>query len=245
MPDFPYGRSYPEPDEWAIPNTTFTGIEAQEPPDVDDHHVADWNPNGDKPAYDQPPGNKPAAWQPVSDLGPHLRGEIKPVTPTVGAYRTDGQRLLYPGLEHSVIAHTAAGKTWFALLCAAAEMLAGNTVVYLHFEESTPASTVERLQRIGIPADTIDRLLLFAAPSRPLRPAWLDPLLAVQATLVIIDGVNEAMVLHGAKIDLEGWSAVRRRVVVPFKEVGAGRTGMRPSADDRRPAPWGRLRHRP
>lgn len=159
-------------------------------------------------------------WEAV-DLGPYLRGEIEPVTPSVGAYRTDGQQVLYPGLEHSVIAHTAAGKTWFALACVTAEILAAHPVVYLHFEESTAASTVERLLRIGLPADVIDRLVLFAAPSKPLRHGWLDPLIAMQPTLVIIDGVNEAMVLQGEKIDLEGWSAVRRRLVVPFKENGA------------------------
>ena len=36
----------------------------------------------------------------------------------------------------------------------------------------------------------------------------------------MIDGVNEAMVLHGVKIDLEGWSLVRRRVIDLFKRAG-------------------------
>jgi hypothetical protein len=40
-------------------------------------------------------------------------------------------------------------------------------------------------------------------------------------TLVVIDGVNEAMALQGQKIDLEGWSAVRRLLIVPFKQSGA------------------------
>ncbi|NTY58678.1 hypothetical protein FEG63_03810 [Mycolicibacterium sphagni] len=117
------------------------------------------------------------------------------------------------------MAHTAAGKTWFALACVTAELTAGNLVVYIHFEESTPASTVERLQRIGLDAATIEQGLRFVAPTKPARS--LDPLLAVRPTLVVFDGVNEAMVLHGVKIDLEGWSAVRRRLVEPFKAAGA------------------------
>lgn len=181
-----------------------------------------WPEHDPGPTDYEPTGDVPEAtsWEPV-DLGPYLRGEIEPVTPSVGACRTDGKRVLYPGLEHAVVAHTAAGKTWFANACVVPELLAGHYVVYLHFEESNPASTIERLLRIGLPADTIQQFLLFAAPSRPLRHGWLAPLLAKQPTLVVIDGVNEAMVLHGEKIDLEGWSAVRRRIVVPFKESGA------------------------
>jgi hypothetical protein len=163
---------------------------------------------------------EPTTWEPV-DLGPYLRGEIQPITPVVGACRTDGKRMLYPGLEHAVIAHTGAGKTWFGLACAVPEILNGNTVVYMHFEESNAASTVERLKRIGLDDEIIQRQLLFVAPSRPARAEWLALLTAARPSLAIIDGVNEAMVLHGMKIDLEGWSAVRRRIVVPFKEIGA------------------------
>lgn len=172
------------------------------------------------PRDDAPEPPPPNTWNPI-DLGPYLRGEIEPVRPSVGAIRTDGQRLLYPGLEHAVISHTSTGKTWFALTCVTAELLAGNTVVYLHFEESTPASTVERLLRVGLPAGVIEEQLLFIAPSNGVRREWLTPLTERRPSLVIIDGVNEAMVLHGVKIDLEGWSQVRRRVVVPFKAVGA------------------------
>ena len=171
--------------------------------------------------------DEPTKWEPV-DLGPYLRGEIEPITPSIGACRTDGQRLLYPGLEHSVIAHTSTGKTWFALACVSAEISAGNTVVYLHFEEATALSTVERLLRIGLRVDEIDRYLLFASPTTPLpagdasvQQAALAPFLDARPTLVVIDGVNEAMVLHGVKIDLEGWSLVRRRLVSPFRQAGA------------------------
>lgn len=186
-----------------------------------------WHP--DDPGPTEPAGQSESAgedpdaattWEPI-DLGPYLRGEVEPITPSVGACRTDGQRLLYPGLEHAVIAHTAAGKTWFALACVTAELLAGNPVVYLHFEESSAASTVERLRQIGLAADLIQRQLMFVTPSKPLRHGWLDQLLARRPTLVVIDGVNEAMVLQGQKIDLEGWSMVRRTLIVPFKEIAA------------------------
>lgn len=216
------GTYTPKSDRFGVPGAEHAGIDDPTPPSSSDCY--DGIPPPEEPpddmGRDRHDNSSPTTWEPV-DLGPFLRGDIKPLTPSVGAYRTDGHRMLYPGLEHSVIAHTGAGKTWFALLHTAAEILAGNTVLYLHFEESTPASTVERLLRIGLPADTIERGLLFVAPSRPVRHGWLTPLLAAHPTLVVIDGVNEAMVLHGAKIDLEGWSAVRRTLVVPFKETGA------------------------
>ncbi len=63
--------------------------------------------------------------------------------------------------------------------------------------------------------------MIFVAPSKPLHHGWLDQLLARRPTLVVVDGVNEAMVLQGQKIDLEGWSLVRRALIVPFKEIGA------------------------
>jgi|SRR6476646_11224083 len=62
-----------------------------EQPPEDDSESADGNADG------------PTTWEPI-DLRPYLRGEVDPITPSVGACRTDGQRLLYPCLEHAVIA---------------------------------------------------------------------------------------------------------------------------------------------
>ncbi|WP_245906425.1 P-loop NTPase family protein [Mycolicibacterium palauense] len=196
----------------------FDGREFNSSPILEEPPWPPEDPGPPEPRPDDEPIGESSTWEPF-DLGPYLRGEVTPLTPVVGVRRTDGQQLLYPGLEHAVIAHTAAGKTWFALASVTAELLAGNRVVYLHFEESTPASTIERLQRIGLPAPTIECGLRFVAPTRPARS--LDALLAVSPTLVVVDGVNEAMVLHGVKIDLEGWSVVRRRLVEPFKAAGA------------------------
>ena len=68
--------------------------------------------------------DEPTTWEPV-DLGPYLRGQIKPpAPPSIGLCRTDGVRLLYPGCEHTVIGETESGKTWLALACVAAELVA-------------------------------------------------------------------------------------------------------------------------
>jgi len=65
------------------------------------------------PERDEPPGEGRDSWVPI-DLGPYLRGEIRPVEPSIGVIRTDGLRLLYPGKEHAVIGEMEAGKSWFA-----------------------------------------------------------------------------------------------------------------------------------
>jgi hypothetical protein len=167
---------------------------------------------------DDPPG---ATWRPI-DLGPYLRGEITPPKPEMGVARDDGQRCLYPGREHAVIGATESGKTWFALLCAAPELRAGNRVVYIHFEEGDPSSTVERLKFLGLPDDTIDAHLDFIGPAEAVRREWLDPLTGPPPTLVILDGINEGMSLHGGEIKAaEGWSEFRRRIVTPFIRAGA------------------------
>jgi hypothetical protein len=161
------------------------------------------------------------SWQPV-DLGPYLRGEKKRVEPAIGLARIDGLRLLYPGKEHTCMGEMESGKTWFCAACAAAELLKGNHVLYVHFEEETEDDTVERLLALGVPDDVILGLFHFVAPDRPIRPGDWDELLALAPTLVILDGINEAMSLHSLAIrDEDGAANFRRLLVKPCTAVGA------------------------
>jgi hypothetical protein len=177
--------------------------------------------NGQQPADDSDTDQPGATWQPI-DLGPYLRGEITSPQPTLGVARDDGQRCLYRGREHAVIGETESGKSWFCLLCAAAEMRAGNRVVYIHFEEADPSSTVERLKFLGLDDATISAHLVFIGPAEQVRREWLTALMEPAPTLVVLDGVNEAMALHGAEIKAaEGASDFRRRLVTPFLRAGA------------------------
>ncbi len=160
-------------------------------------------------------------WEPI-DLGPYLRGEVERPEASLGVARSDGLRLLYPGREHAIIGETESGKSWFALACVAAELNRSNWVLYIHYEESDPISTVERLRLLDVDPTTISARLRFVAPSRPLHEGWLSPLLDPAPTLVIHDGVNEAMALHGAEIgQAEGASLFRRRLITPCIRAGA------------------------
>lgn len=200
MVDVPYGRDYPEPiwiDRDGLP---MDGQVLTDPYAVED--------------------GEPTTWEPV-DLGPYLRGEIVRPEPSLGITRSDGQRCIYPGREHAVVGETESGKSWFALACAAAELTAGNYVVYVHFEESDPGSTVERLQLLGVDPAVIVARLRFAGPSRPVQADWLAALLYPVPALVIHDGVNEGMAIHAAGQDTDGWSSFRRRLIQPVLKTGA------------------------
>jgi len=172
-------------------------------------------------AEDDPDAAEPTTWEPI-DLGPYLRGDVQRPEPSIGFARSDGQKLIYPGREHAVLGETESGKTWFADACAAVELRLGHHVVYIHYEESDPASTIERLRLLGVDDATIGSGLRFHGPSRPVRAEWLQQMLDPPPTLVVHDGVNEAMALHGAEIkDVGGAAEFRRRLVKPFLAVGA------------------------
>jgi Bifunctional DNA primase/polymerase, N-terminal len=197
----------------------------QEPPDADDHHTGEWDgesqQSGDEAGGGGTTDADPTTWEPL-DLLPWLSGEITQPKPTLGVYRSDGLLLIYPGREHAIVGETESGKTWLVLACVAAEIGRGNLVVYIHYEESDPGSTIERLLLLGVDAAAITARLRFVAPSRPVRAEWVTELLAPAPALVVHDGVNEAMSLIGADImAADGAAAFRRRLVTPFLRAGA------------------------
>lgn len=167
------------------------------------------------------PGEEHDSWAPV-DLGPYLRGEVTRPVPSVGLYRSDGLRMLYPGKEHAVIGEMESGKSWFALACAAAELAAAHPVLYIHFEESDPSDTLERLLALGVGPPVIEKLFRFVAPERQVGTDALRRLLDPAPSLVVFDGVNEAMSLHRWGIrEEDGAAQFRRHLVMPCTRVGA------------------------
>lgn len=161
------------------------------------------------------------SWAPV-DLGPYLRGEIIRSEPSVGIARRDGLHLLYPGKEHAVVGEMESGKSWFCLASAAAEMTAGRTVVYVHFEEADPGGTIDGLRALGVDPYTLTERFLFVGPERRVTPDALAALLDRVPSLVILDGVNEALSLHGWDGNAtDGAAMFRRHLVKPCTRAGA------------------------
>ena len=107
---------------------------------------------------------EPTTWEAV-DLGPFLRGEVEVPTPSIGRMgRTDGNSSTPAGSTPSSGKLKAERRGWRSRAWSP-NSSAGRTVVYVHFEESDPSSTIERLLRIGLRADIIQAQLRFVAPS--------------------------------------------------------------------------------
>jgi len=137
------------------------------------------------------------SWRPV-DLAPVLSGQWKPSRPTVGR-RTDGVGIFYPGKMHSVASESEGGKTWWLLGAAADELRAGNRVLYIDFEDDE-GGVVGRLLTLQAAPETIAEKFHYLRPITPLGLADLADLqeiLALLPTLAVIDGITEAMTMHG------------------------------------------------
>jgi hypothetical protein len=163
------------------------------------------------------------------DLGPFLDGTFEVPAPCVGGQREDGKVLLYAEKWHTLIAPTETGKSLWAAWHVAAELLAGRTVVYAHFEESSPAGTIARLIGMGIPKDVIRSRFRwadctshwqageFAAALAELRGPFAAEVEADgRPTLLILDGINAACGQHGWPVEKpESVTAYRQMFVAP------------------------------
>jgi hypothetical protein len=160
-------------------------------------------------------------WAPI-DPTPYLEGTIVREPPSLGLARTDKVMTLYPGKEHAVIGEMEGGKSWFALACCKEEIENGRRVVYIHFEEADPSDTYERLILLGVAKQNIIDRFVFVGPDTPVTTKKLKRLLTPAPALVVFDGVNEAMSLHGQKIrEEDGAAQFRRLLVKPCTKVGA------------------------
>lgn len=171
------------------------------------------------------------------DLRPFLDGSYRPPEPSRGAERDGGARLLYPGRWHTVVGLTAAGKSWLALVHARDEMAAWRSVVYLHFEEHSPAGTVDRLLAIGAPREAVaERFMWLDCDRMWERGELAHELVDLAPGLVVLDGINAACTRHGfdpGTVEAVGW--YRDRFVTPAVAAGAAvlSLGHPPKARDR------------
>lgn len=135
------------------------------------------------------------SWDPV-DLTAALAG-TDPDPPPELLHRVDGAALLYSGGIHTISGEPGSGKTWFALLGVAQCLGRGETVAMIDFEDR-PARVVARLLGIGARPEAIGGRLRYVRPHEALGTfvAALERAVA-GASLVVMDGVTEAMALEG------------------------------------------------
>ncbi len=168
------------------------------------------------------------------DLGPYLDGTVAVPAPEVGESREDGKQLLYPEKWHTLIAPTETGKSLWAAWHVAAELRAGRTVIYAHFEESSPAGTLMRLADIGVPKDVIRARLRWADCSTHWQAGEFAQSLAEvrgpfppgskpsdRPTLLVLDGINAACGQHQWPVEKpESVTAYRQMFVAPAASLG-------------------------
>lgn len=154
-------------------------------------------------------GQDHTSWWPVN-LAELFTGDHQPPAPTL-CPRGDGQPLLYAGKCHAFNGESESGKTWAALIACVQIVRDGGHVLYLDFED-TADTVVTRLLALGArPAQVLERFH-YAQPHEPIftkgmrfTPANADLAQVLDAypiTLAVIDGVTEAMTMHG--LDLLG-----------------------------------------
>lgn len=116
--------------------------------------------------------------------------------------RADGFALLYPGSFHSMAAEPESGKSWTALIACAQELSAGEWVTYVDWEDR-PGRIVSRLQLLGVDDEAIVKRFRYIRPVAPIDQighTLLDHA-AVSSTLVVLDGITEAMTLQGLDLN--------------------------------------------
>lgn len=170
------------------------GIDWDDVPRPDDPHAS---PRNGHPAG---PDEAQRTWRPT-ELDDVLDGTWRPPEPTVGHRSPDGVGLFYRGKQHTVASESEGGKSWFLLAAALDEIVHGNHVAYFDFEDDR-GPVVGRLLALGASPDRIRSYFHYIRPESPMtvpaNRADVDGLMSEYApTLGVIDGVTEAMVMHG------------------------------------------------
>lgn len=162
-------------------------------------------------------GDASSTWMPV-DLVPVLDGDVVDQPPSI-LERTDGQAILYPRRTHNLVGEPEAGKGWLALRGCAGRMAVGERVVYFDFETTAP-EIVGRLRSLGVPDTHIFGLFSYVRPQEPLDVDVTA--IAPDATLAVIDGVTESMVLHGWDVrDNKDVAEFLKKLARPLADAGA------------------------
>jgi hypothetical protein len=154
-----------------------------------------------------PAATPPTTWSPVN-LEPVLAGDYLDPPPTM-LRRTDGIPLLYDGGVHTVSGESESGKTWLCLLAALQLLEHDQRVLFVDFEDRADR-VIARLLALGATPTQIRGGFNYIRPDRPLDDTGrqqLTPALT-DVRLVILDGVTEAMTLHGYDLNANQDSAL-------------------------------------
>jgi hypothetical protein len=194
---------------------SLTFVQAEIGKDAADHIAADRG-LGDFLPYVFTP-EEAADEEPASrwmNLDGYLDGTITSPDATIGGTRDDMIQFLYPGRWHTCIGLTTAGKTWWALWHVKAALEAGEHVIYVHFEEPRPDSTISRLITLGVDKEVIRKRLHFPE-DRPWETGEMErevALLEDTPMFAVLDGINTAC-------GNQGWDVEKNAAVVAYRAM--------------------------
>lgn len=181
----------------------------------------------DVPAPTETLGNGRRAARGRADLSAVLAGDMTPPSATL-LPRSDGVGLIYPGKTHSFHGEPESGKSLLLQAETARLIRDGRAVLYLDFEDTAEGVASRLVEDMGVPADMVAEHLDYwnpePDPSDRTQIQDMAEMLAERYALVVIDGVTDALALHGygpnAAEDVAKWSHdVPARLA---KETGAG-----------------------
>lgn len=153
-----------------------------------------------------------------------LGDDYEPELPTIGRRVASDVALFYAGRVHALISESEAGKTWLALHATHQEIEAERNVYYFDFEDSR-VGVVQRLRQMGCEPGAIEEHLRYVQPDESFesrKEAVLSVLRRDQPSLVVFDGVTEAMVQNGWRQNVNDEIAkLFQTVLRPMAQTGA------------------------
>lgn len=169
-----------------------------------------------------------STWWPIRNVT--SIADLTPPEPPSIVCRTDGLGLFYPGTINGVHGESGDGKSWLMQAGALQEMQRGVHVWYLDFESRYDKVT-QRMDDLGADWDAIRPLWHYSSPSEPLviKDKWtrggidlMEGLDVFGPGFVVVDGVTEAMDLHGLNpLDNGDYAKFRRMLLVRIADAGA------------------------
>lgn len=192
--------------------------------------IDEWEAAGAEPVEDV---EERPTWAPV-DLAAVLDGSlVRPVLPML-FLRDDGQGLFYRGRINALYGESGSMKSWVAQAAAAAVLRAGGRVVYVDFEDDA-AGVTGRMRSLGISVEALVERFAYIRPRDPIaapmaRGQWAGVTAEVEALratvdgadMVVSDGVNVGMELHGWSMNsADAFSSFVRFILRPAADAGA------------------------
>jgi hypothetical protein len=133
--------------------------------------------------------------------------------------------LFYAGSNHLVSGESESAKSWLALAAAVAELAEGRGVVWVDGDDMGAGAVLERLRALGATDEAISRLFAYVAPEEHLteerRADLLERMRTDPCRLVVFDGFNPLLHLHGLNPDAGTDVETFYRHIDPFRKAGA------------------------